>query len=54
MRRQTHHIDELIITRPGIQEEDMGLLDIINGMQNGPRGQRQPKYGGKAAGCRRS
>jgi uncharacterized protein YidB (DUF937 family) len=25
-----------------IQEEDMGLLDIINGMQNGPRGQSQP------------
>ena len=20
----------------------MGLLDILNGMQNGPRGQRQP------------
>ena len=24
------------------QEVDMGLLDILNGMQNGPRGQRQP------------
>ena len=21
----------------------MGLLDILNGMQNGPRGQRQPQ-----------
>jgi len=24
----------------------MGLLDVINGMQNGPRGQRQPSTGG--------
>jgi uncharacterized protein YidB (DUF937 family) len=24
------------------EEADMGLLDILNGMQNGPRGQRQP------------
>jgi uncharacterized protein YidB (DUF937 family) len=24
----------------------MGLLDILNGMQNGPRGQRQPEAGG--------
>jgi uncharacterized protein YidB (DUF937 family) len=40
----------LIITEAGgIQEEDMGLLDIINGMQNGPRGQPQPT-GTKAGG----
>jgi uncharacterized protein YidB (DUF937 family) len=25
-----------------IQEEEMGLLDILNGLQNGPSGQRQP------------
>lgn len=24
----------------------MGLLDVLNGMQNGPRGQRQPSSGG--------
>src|SRR5260370_27127886 len=24
----------------------MGLMDILNGMQNGPRGQRQPTTGG--------
>jgi uncharacterized protein YidB (DUF937 family) len=28
----------------------MGLLDILNGMQNGPRGQRQPSSGGKGGG----
>ena len=27
------------------QEEDMGLMDILNGMQNGPRGQPQPPTG---------
>jgi len=25
-----------------IEEAEMGLMDILNGMQNGPRGQRQP------------
>ena len=24
----------------------MGLLDVLNGMQNGPRGQRTPSAGG--------
>ena len=24
----------------------MGLLDVLNGMQNGPRGQRDPNHGG--------
>jgi hypothetical protein len=24
------------------EEADLGLLDILNGMQNDPRGQRQP------------
>jgi uncharacterized protein YidB (DUF937 family) len=28
----------------------MGLLDILNGMQNGPRGQRQPSSGGSGGG----
>ena len=31
----------------------MGLLDILNGMQNGPRGARQPAPAGRAAAvCR--
>jgi uncharacterized protein YidB (DUF937 family) len=38
IERETRHIDELIITKAAQQEEDMGLLDIINGIQNGPRG----------------
>ena len=28
----------------------MGLLDILNGMQNGPRGRRQPTSGGSGGG----
>ena len=28
----------------------MGLLDILNGMQNGPRGQRQPTPPGQGGG----
>jgi uncharacterized protein YidB (DUF937 family) len=28
----------------------MGLLDVIKGMQNGPRGQPQPKRGGESGG----
>ncbi len=28
----------------------MGLIDILNGMQNGPRGQKQPAPPGKAGG----
>ena len=28
------------------QEAALGLLDVLNGMQNGPRGQRQPGSGG--------
>jgi uncharacterized protein YidB (DUF937 family) len=28
------------------QEVTMGLLDVLNGMQNGPRGQRDPSGGG--------
>jgi len=28
----------------------MGLLDILNGMQNGPRGQQQPKNIGSSGG----
>jgi uncharacterized protein YidB (DUF937 family) len=28
----------------------MGLLDILNGMQNGPRGQRQPSSSGSGGG----
>jgi len=28
----------------------MGLLDILNGMQNGPRGQQQPKSSGSSSG----
>jgi uncharacterized protein YidB (DUF937 family) len=28
----------------------MGLQDILNGMQNGPRGQRQPSSGGNSGG----
>jgi uncharacterized protein YidB (DUF937 family) len=40
----------LIVESSGIheqtnQEEDMGLMDILNGMQNGPRGQRLPPAG---------
>jgi len=27
----------------------MGLLDVLNGMQNGPRGQRQPSSGGASS-----
>jgi hypothetical protein len=29
-----------------IQEADMGLRDILRGMKNGPRGQRQPSSSG--------
>jgi uncharacterized protein YidB (DUF937 family) len=32
------------------RRQTMGLLDILNGMQNGPRGQRQPSSGGKGGG----
>ena len=28
----------------------MGLMDILNGMQNGPRGQRQPTPPGQGGG----
>ena len=28
----------------------MGLLDILNGMQNGPRGQQQPKSSESSSG----
>src|SRR6185437_1136869 len=28
------------------EEADMGLMDILNGMQNGPRGQTTPGQGG--------
>jgi hypothetical protein len=28
--------------------DDMGLLDVLNGMENGPRGQRTPGSGGGA------
>ena len=28
----------------------MGLLDVLNGMQNGPRGQRQPAPAGQSGG----
>jgi hypothetical protein len=28
----------------------MGLRDVLNGMMNGPRGQRQPSTGGNAKG----
>ena len=31
----------------------MGLLDILNGMQNGPRGPSTPTPIDKAAACRR-
>jgi hypothetical protein len=31
----------------------MGLRDVLNGMMNGPRGQRQPSTGGKAKGVPR-
>src|SRR3954452_13721074 len=31
-------------------EEDMGLRDILTGMQNGPRGQPQPSTGGSGGG----
>jgi uncharacterized protein YidB (DUF937 family) len=31
-------------------EATMGLLDILNGMQNGPRGQRAPDSGGGSGG----
>ena len=31
----------------------MGLRDVLNGMMNGPRGQRQPSAGGKAKGVPR-
>jgi uncharacterized protein YidB (DUF937 family) len=30
----------------GEQETAMGLMDILNGMQNGPRGEKQPGSGG--------
>src|SRR5215207_358103 len=31
-------------------EEDMGLRDILTGMQNGPRGQPQPSSGSSGGG----
>jgi hypothetical protein len=31
----------------------MGLRDIFNGMQNGPRGQRQPSISGSGGGMSR-
>jgi hypothetical protein len=31
----------------------MGLRDVLNGMMNGPRGQRQPSTGGNAKGVPR-
>ena len=31
----------------------MGLRDVLNGMMNGPRGQRQRSTGGKAKGVPR-
>jgi len=31
----------------------MGLRDVLNGMMNGPRGQRQPSTGGKGKGVPR-
>jgi uncharacterized protein YidB (DUF937 family) len=34
----------------GLQEQDMGLIDILNGMQNGPRGPSQPNSSGKGGG----
>jgi uncharacterized protein YidB (DUF937 family) len=33
-----------------MQEAPMGLMDILNGMQNGPRGQRQPAPRGQSGG----
>ena len=30
----------------------MGLMDILNGMQNGPRGGQQQAPSGEAAACR--
>ena len=30
----------------------MGLLDVLNGMQNGPRGPSTPSAKDEAAGCR--
>ena len=32
------------------QEVDMGLLDVLNGMQNGPRGERSPAPAGSSGG----
>src|SRR5207244_9708023 len=32
------------------KEGDMGLLDILNVMQNGPRGERQPSSSGSGGG----
>jgi uncharacterized protein YidB (DUF937 family) len=34
----------------GLKEDTMGLMDILNGMQNGPRGQRQPTPAGGSGG----
>jgi uncharacterized protein YidB (DUF937 family) len=35
-----------VVYRNLLQEALMGLMDILNGMQNGPRGQTQPGKGG--------
>src|SRR5262249_8311132 len=37
-------------TRPQHKEAEMGLADILTGMMNGPRGQRQPSSGGSGGG----
>src|SRR5690349_5780813 len=34
----------------GRQEADMGLIDVLNGMQNGPRGQRTAAPAGTGGG----
>jgi uncharacterized protein YidB (DUF937 family) len=36
--------------RENQKEDEMGLLDILNGMQNGPRGQRLPGSSGSSGG----
>jgi uncharacterized protein YidB (DUF937 family) len=36
----------LFVVRDALQEAPMGLLDILNGMQNGPRGQTDPNAKG--------
>ena len=42
--------DDEASSRQTPKEAKMGLADILTGMMNGPRGQRQPSSGGGGGG----